>query len=197
MTQFGGERMIPVGGAHIHPTARIYGNVLLGRSSSVWCYAVVRAEAGAVEVGPGSNVQDFVMIHVGLERGTVIGANCSITHHATLHGCIIGDNVLVGIGATIMDGCEIGANSIVAGHAFLKEGTIVPENSIVMGTPGLVVRRRDNSSENRLNAYLYRRNAKAYADGNYRLWQEPQFAAELDRERQRLKQEASAASSVR
>ncbi|MFX6330628.1 gamma carbonic anhydrase family protein, partial [Acinetobacter baumannii] len=90
-------------------------------------------EVHEVVIGPRSNVQDFVMIHVGNSGGTIVGADCSITHHVTLHGCTLGDNVLVGIGATIMDGCVIGENSIIAGGSFLKENTIVPPNSIVAG----------------------------------------------------------------
>lgn len=81
-----------------------------------------------------------------------------------------GDNVLIGIGATIMDGCEIGENSIIAGHAFLREGTIIPPNSIVAGTPAVVKRQRDASAENRRNALLYQRNAIAYAKGDHRAW---------------------------
>ena len=180
------KRMAVVDEAYVHPSASIYGNVRLGQSCSVWCNAVIRAETGVVSIGPGSNIQDFVMIHVGLEHGTVVGADCSITHHATLHGCTIGDNVLVGIGATIMDGCHVGANSIVAGHCLLKEGTIIPENSIVMGIPGAVTKCRDSSVTNRLNAFIYRRNAEAYAEGNYRLWDDPQFIAKLAREKLRL-----------
>ena len=145
MLSAGVARMKEIDGSYVHETAQIYGNVRLAPGVSVWPCAVIRAEAHLVEIGEGTNIQDFCMIHIGDRNGTSIGSNCSITHRATLHGCTIADNVLIGIGATVMDGCVIGANSIVAGHAFLKEGTIIPENSVVMGTPAAVVKQRNNS----------------------------------------------------
>jgi carbonic anhydrase/acetyltransferase-like protein (isoleucine patch superfamily) len=158
--------------AFVHPSAQIYGKVGLAAGVSVWPNAVIRAEMHEVVVGPRSNVQDFVMIHVGNGTGTHVGADCSITHHVTLHGCTIGDNVLVGIGATIMDGCVIGENSIVAGGSFLKENTVVPPNSIVAGVPAVVKATRDSGAANRFNAWLYAENAKAYARGEHRFWAE-------------------------
>jgi carbonic anhydrase/acetyltransferase-like protein (isoleucine patch superfamily) len=158
--------------AFVHPTAQIYGKVRLGPGVSVWPNAVIRAEAHEVVVGEGSNIQDFVMIHVGSGFPTIVGCHCSITHRVTLHGCTLGDNVLVGIGATIMDGSVIGENSIIAGGAFLKEGTIVPPNSIVAGIPAVVKATRDNGTANRFNAWLYQENAAAYARGEHRAWAE-------------------------
>jgi len=174
------------GAAWIDPSARVYGAVELGRDSSLWANVVVRAESASVIVGERSNIQDFVMIHVGARTGTFVGADCSITHHVTLHGCTIGDDVLVGIGATIMDGCVVGAGSIVAPHTLLKEGTVIPPNSVVMGVPGQVTRERDNTLANRLNAFLYLRNAQAYSMGDYRLWSRPEFVDEMAVERARL-----------
>lgn len=167
--------------AFIHPTTLIYGKVSLSAGVSVWPYAVIRAEAHEVTIGEGSNVQDFVMIHVGNGTGTHIGRNCSITHRVTLHGCTIGDDVLVGIGATIMDGCVIGANSIVAGGAFLKEGTVVPPNSIIAGVPAVVKAERDSGAANRFNAHLYRMNAEAFARGDHRVWADADLVAEAAR----------------
>lgn len=161
--------------AFVHPTACIYGDVEIGPEASVWCNVVIRAEALKVVVGRRTNVQDFVMIHIGAGTGTLIGADCSITHHVTLHGCTIGDATLIGIGATIMDGCVIGENSIIAGHAFLKEGTVIPPNSIVMGAPAEVKRTKDMSVPNRVNAYYYARNAAAYAAGDFRVWSRADF----------------------
>ncbi|MBN8940050.1 MAG: gamma carbonic anhydrase family protein [Rhizobiales bacterium] len=163
--------------AFIHPSAQIYGKVTIHGGASVWPNAVIRAELHEVVIGPRSNVQDFVMIHVGNSGGTIVGADCSITHHVTLHGCTLGDNVLVGIGATIMDGCVIGANSIIAGGSFLKENTIVPPNSIVAGVPASVKASRDSSAANRFNAWLYATNAEAYARGEHRVWAEADLVA--------------------
>jgi len=173
-------------GAFVHPSAQLYGAVEIAAGASIWPNVVVRAESLQVRIGARSNIQDFVMIHIGAGTGTIVGEDCSITHHVTLHGCRIGDRVLVGIGATVMDGCEIGDNSIVAGQAFLKEGTVIPPNSIVMGAPAKVVRERDNAVANALNAWMYAQNAAAYARGDHRLWSRDDFRAAAAAERQRL-----------
>lgn len=173
-------------GAFVHPTAQVYGKVALAAEASLWPNVVIRAESQEVVIGARTNVQDFVMIHVGAGTGTIIGEDCSITHHVTLHGCRIGDRVLVGIGATIMDGCEIGENSIIAGQAFLKEGTVIPPNSIVMGAPGKAVRERNSGAANAFNAWMYRENAAAYVRGEHRLWSTPEFAEAAKVERARL-----------
>ena len=164
-------------GAFVHPSALIYGKVALAAGVSVWPNVVIRAEMYEVAVGERSNIQDFVMIHVGNGMGTHVGKDCSITHHVTLHGCTIGDNVLVGIGATIMDGCVIGENSIIAGGSFLKENTVIPPNSIVAGVPAVVKATRDSGAANRFNAWLYAANAEAYARGEHQFWSEADLKA--------------------
>lgn len=172
--------------AFIHPSAQIYGKVSVAEGASIWPNVVVRAESQEVVIGRRTNIQDFVMVHVGNGTGTIIGEDCSITHHVTLHGCLIGDRVLVGIGATIMDGCVIGENSIIAGQAFLKEGTVIPPNSIVMGAPGKAVTSRNNAAANAFNAWMYRENAAAYVRGEHRLWAKASFAEDARLERGRL-----------
>jgi carbonic anhydrase/acetyltransferase-like protein (isoleucine patch superfamily) len=167
--------------AYIDPTARIYGKVNIGADSSLWPYAVIRAEGFHVRIGRCTNLQDHAMVHVGYRTPTVVGDHCSITHRAVLHGCTIGDNCLIGIGATVMEGAVIGENSIVAGHSYVADNTIVPPNSIVMGTPARVVRTRNSFVANRVNAMLYRRNAAAYAGGDHRAWDGPEYEAELRR----------------
>jgi carbonic anhydrase/acetyltransferase-like protein (isoleucine patch superfamily) len=110
----------------IHPSvwiasgAQLYGRLTIGEGSSVWTHATMRAECHEIRIGRMTNVQDFVMIHVAYDRPTLIGDFCSITHHATVHGCTIEDDCLVGVNATIMDGAVIGRGSIVAGGAFVK-----------------------------------------------------------------------------
>lgn len=175
--------------AFIHPTVQIYGKVSLAEGVSVWPNVVMRAEMHEVTIGANTNIQDFVMVHVGDFTPTHIGANCSVTHHCTIHGCTIGDNCLIGIGATIMDGCVIGDNCIIAGGSFLKEGTVIPDNSIVMGIPGKVTKQRNNQVKNRFNAYMYRVNGEAYAKGNHRIWSDPRFLAEAKAEMARLQAE--------
>jgi len=191
MTPFLGPDVRDLGAAYIDPSARIFGDVEIQAEASIWCNVVVRAESDRVVIGPRANIQDFVMIHVGSGTGTFVGADCSITHHVTLHGCTIGQSCLIGIGATIMDGCQIGDGSIVAGGTFLKEGTIIPPNSIVMGAPGAVTKTRDNTVANRLNAFLYLKNAQGYAVGDFRVWSKAAFRAEMAAERDRLLSEYS------
>lgn len=151
--------------AFIHDSAQIYGKVRLGRDVSIWPNAVMRAELFEIDIGARSNVQDFVMVHVGYETPTIVGEDCSITHHATLHGCTIGDRCLIGINATVMDGARIGANSIVAGHAIVSENAAFPENSIIAGVPARLVKTRDNSTANLANARFYVENARNYQNG--------------------------------
>lgn len=167
--------------AYVDPTARVFGGVTCEEGASLWPYAVVRAEHTGVTIGAYTNLQDHVMVHIGYKTPCKIGAYCSITHRVVLHGCTIGDNCLIAIGATIMDGAVVGANSIVAGHAFVKEDTVIPEDSIVMGTPARVVMRRNNFVANRVNAMYYHRNALAYAKGDHRAWAGPGFDADVAR----------------
>lgn len=174
------------GPAYIHPTVQVYGAVSADAETSLWPHVVIRAEMHTVHIGRRTNLQDFVMVHVGYHAPTLIGADCSVTHHCTLHGCTLGDRVLVGIGSTIMDGCVVGDNSIIAGHSFLKEGTVIPPNSIVMGAPAKVVRQRNNAVENAFNAWLYHHNALAYARGDHRGWTGEAFEAAARVERARL-----------
>ena len=175
--------------AYVHDTAQLYGKISIGKNASIWINVAARAEHKEIIIGAYSNIQDFVMLHVGDQTPTIIGSHCSITHHCTIHGCTIGDNCLIGINSTIMDGCIIGNNCIIAGHSFLKEGTVIPDNSIVMGTPGKVIRTQNNYVRNRLNAYLYYKNALAYAAGEYREWAKPGFPAEIMEEINRLNAE--------
>lgn len=163
--------------AYIDPTARVFGNVEIGEGASLWPYTVIRAESKLVRIGRFANLQDHVMLHVGYHSPTIVGDFCSITHRVVLHGCTIGDNCLIGIGATVMEGVVIGENSIVAGHSFVADNTVIPPNSIVMGTPAKVVRTVNSFVGNRVNAMLYHRNALAYARGDHRAWDGPEYEA--------------------
>lgn len=158
-------------------SAAIYGQVAIGEGSSVWPNALVRAESHQVKIGRLTNLQDFVMIHIGYDHPTIIGDFCSITHHATVHGATVGDACLVGVGAVLMDGVVLGAGSIVAGGAVLTEGSVFEPGSVVAGVPAKALKRRDSSRENRVNAWLYHRNALAYARGEHRAWTGPEFEA--------------------
>lgn len=155
--------------AFIHETAQLQGKVYIGPGASVWTYAVTRSELYEIRIGARTNIQDFVMIHVGNATPTIVGEDCSITHHATIHGCEIGDRCLIGIGAVIMDGAKIGDNSIVAGNAIVTEGAEFPPNSIIGGVPAKLLATRDNAEANLRNAQFYHDIALSYANGEERL----------------------------
>ena len=161
--------------AFVADSALLSGSIRLGEGVSIWHYAVLRAECQEIRVGRMSNLQDFVMVHVGFDHPTEVGEFCSITHHTTLHGCTIGDHCLVGINACIMDGAVIGRGSIVAGGAMVTEGKVFPPRSIIAGVPAKVVAERDSTHANRLNAWLYHRNALHTQRGEFRAWAGPDF----------------------
>jgi len=163
--------------AWIAPSAQTYGRIAIGEGSSLWHNVVVRAECQEISIGRMTNLQDFVMVHVGYDEPTQIGDFCSITHHATVHGCRIGNDCLIGINAVIMDGAVIGEGSIVAGGAMVTEGKIFPPNSVVAGVPAKLIGERDNRRANRMNAWLYHYNAAAYRRGEHRAWEGPAFEA--------------------
>ncbi|MEM7743188.1 MAG: gamma carbonic anhydrase family protein [Pseudomonadota bacterium] len=155
--------------AWVHPTAQLYGKISLGPRGSVWPNAVIRSELHEVEIGEGSNIQDFVMIHVGYDHPVRIGRFCSVTHHATIHGATLEDHVLIGINATVMDGAVIGAGSVVAGNALVREGSQIPPHSIAAGVPAKVIATRDMTQPNLENAEFYMGNARAYAQDVHRM----------------------------
>ena len=163
--------------AWIAPSAQIFGRVTIGAGSSIWHNAVLRAECQEIRIGRLANVQDFVMVHVGYDAATTIGDFCSIAHHATVHGCTLGDAVLVGVGAVIMDGAVIGAGSIVAGGAVVPEGRSFEPGSVIAGVPAKAIAQRESARANRLNAWLYHRNAQFYREGRHRAWDGPEFEA--------------------
>ena len=172
----GGARLRDIhGSVWISSSAQIYGKISVGEGSSIWYNVVTRAECCEITIGRMTNVQDFVMIHVGYDDPTHIGDFCSITHHATLHGCTLGDACLVGVNAVIMDGAVIGEGSIVAGGAMVTEGKVFPPHSIIAGVPAKVIGERDCSRANRMNAWLYSYNAQAHRRGEYRAWEGPEF----------------------
>ena len=136
---------------------------------------MVRSETAHVAIGDYANIQDFVMIHTDPAKPVTVGRYTSVTHHVTLHGCTIEDHCLIGINATVYNGAVIGAGSIVGQHAYVKDGTIVPPNSIVVGSPAKVIRTADNRLANRINAEFYALNGAAYARGEHRAWDGPEF----------------------
>ncbi len=126
--------------AFVAPGAHIIGDVTLGESSSVWYQCVLRGDIEKIEIGKGSNIQDGTVIHLASDQGTRVGDYVTVGHKALLHACRIEDEVLVGMGAIVMDGARIGSRSIVAAGSLVTKGFEAPAGSLVMGSPAKVVR---------------------------------------------------------
>ena len=125
----------------IAPNATIVGDVLMGDDCSVWFSAVVRGDVNYIRIGNRVNIQDGAIMHGTYQKNaTNVGDNVSIGHGAIIHGCTIQDNVLIGMGAIIMDRCQVQSNSVVAAGAVVLEGTIVESNSIYAGVPAKKVK---------------------------------------------------------
>ena len=121
---------------YIAPNATVTGDVVMGDDCSIWFNAVIRGDVNTIRLGNKVNVQDGAIIHCTYKRaGTFVGNNVSIGHNAIVHGCVIDDNVLVGMGAIVMDNAHIGSNSIIAAGAVLLENTVVEAGSIYAGVP--------------------------------------------------------------
>lgn len=131
----------------VAPTGVVVGDVIMGDDCSIWFNAVVRGDVHYIRMGSKVNVQDGAIIHCTYQRNpTNIGSNVSIGHNAIVHGCTVRDNVLIGMGAIIMDRCEIQSNSIIAAGSVVLEGTVVEEGSIYAGVPAKKVKDIDKTS---------------------------------------------------
>lgn len=126
--------------AFVAPGAHVLGDVTIGPESSVWYTSVLRGDAEAISVGAGSNIQDGCVLHADPGFPCSVGDRVTVGHRAVLHGCIISDDVLIGMSATVLNGATIGSWSLVAAGAVVLGGTEIPEGSLVAGVPAKVVR---------------------------------------------------------
>ena len=151
----------------IAPTAVLIGKVRLKRDASIWFGAVLRADDELIEIGERSNVQDNCVFHVDPGFPLTIGDDCTIGHHAMVHGCTIGSNTLIGMCATVLNGAQIGRNCLIGAGALITENKVIPDNSVVMGAPGRVVREIDEAGVRSLTqaAALYVARWRRYARG--------------------------------
>ena len=128
-------------GCYVDASAQVIGDVELGPQASIWMNAVVRGDVNSIRIGAKSNVQDCAVLHgMRYVYPVIIGEMVTIGHNATVHGCVVEDQVLVGIGATILNNARIGEGSIIAAGAVIPEQTVIPPNSLVVGVPGKVRR---------------------------------------------------------
>lgn len=120
--------------------ARLIGKVVMKEYSSVWFNAVVRGDVNRIEIGRYSNIQDNSVIHVTDDFATIVGDHVTVAHGCVLHGCVVGDHCLIGMGAVLLSGSVIGKGSIVAAGAVVREGQVVPPHSLVAGVPAKVLK---------------------------------------------------------
>ncbi len=126
--------------AFVAPTASVMGDVKLGALSSVWYGCVLRGDINTIEIGEGSNVQDLAMVHLADDYGVKVGRYTTIGHSAIIHACTIGDECLIGMGATILDGAVIGDHCIVGANSLVTQRFVAPAGSMILGSPAKVVR---------------------------------------------------------
>lgn len=130
----------------VAPDANVIGKVVLKDGASVWFGSTLRGDNETIVIGAGTNVQENVVMHTDMGFPLTIGAGCTIGHKVMLHGCTIGDNSLIGMGATILNGARIGSNCLIGAGALITEGKEIPDRSLVMGVPGKVVRALDDAA---------------------------------------------------
>lgn len=144
--------------AFIHPLAFVCGRVTLGSRVSIWPYVVLRGDTESIDVGDESNIQDGTVVHADEGKPTRIGKRVGIGHRAIIHGSMIEDNCLIGMGAILLNGVQVGTGSVIAAGAVCKEGMVIPPNSLVMGVPGRIVRETTAAERERIegtvDAYL-------------------------------------------
>jgi carbonic anhydrase/acetyltransferase-like protein (isoleucine patch superfamily) len=151
--------------AFVAPNATVIGNVTLGALSSIWYGAVLRGDIHSIEIGEGSNVQDLAVVHLADDYGVKVGNYTTIGHSAIIHACTIGDECLIGMGATILDGAVIGDHCIVGANALVTQRFVAPAGSMILGSPAKVVRSLKESELLGLRAWAekYVEVAKAHA----------------------------------
>lgn len=145
--------------AYIHPAAVVTGDVTLGARVSVWPTAVIRGDTDRIVIGADTNVQDGTIVHVDHGVPTIIGARVGIGHRAIVHGATIEDDVLIAMGAVLLNGVHVGTGSIVGAAAVCTEGMRIPPNSLVLGVPARVVRQTTDAERDRI-----RRTVQSYLE---------------------------------
>lgn len=152
--------------AWVAPTATVIGRVQLAEQVSIWYGAVVRGDMEDIHVAAGSNIQDGCVLHADPGFALHVGSGVSVGHNAILHGCTIGDDVLVGMGTTVLNGAVVGAGSLIAANALIPEGAQIPPGSLVAGVPGKVRRELGAAEQDRikLNATVYLHSMATHRD---------------------------------
>ncbi|MFB7878348.1 MULTISPECIES: gamma carbonic anhydrase family protein [unclassified Nocardia] len=152
--------------AWVAPNATVIGRVNLAAEVGVWYSAVLRGDLEQISIGARTNIQDGCVLHADPGFPLTVGTGVSVGHNAILHGCTIGDDVLVGMGATVLNGAVIGAGSLIAANALIPEGAQIPPGSLVAGVPGKVRRELNEAQQDgiKLNAAVYLHNLATHRD---------------------------------
>lgn len=155
--------------AFIAPDADIIGDVELAEDVSIWYHATLRADSSRIVVGQGSNIQDNCVLHVDKGFPLTIGEGVTVGHGAIVHGCSVGDNTVIGMGAILLNGCRIGKNCIIGAGTLITQGMQVEDGSVVLGNPGRVKRKvqAEEIVGNRRNAEAYIEKAGQYREGKF------------------------------
>ena len=167
----GKQPTLPANFHYVADSAQVIGNVILEEGAGIWFGAVLRGDNESITVGKGSNIQENCVLHTDIGFPLLIGEGCTIGHAAILHGCTIGNNSLVGMGAKVLNGAKIGANCLIGAGALVTEGKEIPDNSLVLGSPAKVVRTlgEDVEAMLKLSASHYVENAKRFSKGLTRI----------------------------
>ncbi|MBC7284098.1 gamma carbonic anhydrase family protein [Hoeflea sp.] len=162
---------LPDGFHFVADSAQVIGDVVLEEGAGIWFGAVLRGDNEPITIGEGSNIQENCVLHTDMGFPLTVGKGCTIGHSAILHGCTIGDNSLVGMGATVLNGASIGENCLIGAGALVTEGKVIPDNSLVVGSPARVVRSLDAGAADmlKLSASHYVENARRFAKGLKRI----------------------------
>jgi carbonic anhydrase/acetyltransferase-like protein (isoleucine patch superfamily) len=159
--------ILPAGFCWIADNAVVVGDVEIGEDVGIWFGAVLRGDNERIRIGRGTNLQEHCVCHTDMGFPLTVGEGCTIGHRATLHGCTIGNNSLVGMSATILNGAVIGDNCLVGAGALVTEGKTYPDNSLIVGSPAKAVRELDAAAIEglRRSARHYVENARRFAAG--------------------------------
>jgi len=154
-------------GHFVASNASVIGSVILRDQSSVWFNVVIRGDNESMDIGERTNIQDGSVLHTDAGVPFALGRGVTIGHQAMLHGCIVGDNSLIGIQAVVMNGATIGSNCLIGSRALITEGKTIPDGSVVLGAPGKIVRQVTEAEIAWMhsNAAHYADNARRYLDG--------------------------------
>ena len=149
----------------VAPNATVIGNVTLEKNTSIWFNATLRGDIENIYVGEGSNIQDGSVLHTDPGYPLKIGKNVTVGHMVMLHGCTIGDNSLIGIGAVILNNAKIGNNCVIGAKSLITENKEIPDNSLVVGSPGRVIRKVTDDEVKAIlkNSIRYQENWKKYS----------------------------------